>query len=82
VAECLVELALGEPKGRVPDMAGPTVYRLPDLLRLYLKARGERRIMLPFWLPGRAARAFREGANLAPERAVGRRTWEDCLARS
>jgi hypothetical protein len=31
-------------------------------------------------LPGRAARAFREGANLAPEQAVGQRTWEEFLA--
>ena len=30
-------------------------------------------------LPGRAAAAYRAGANLAPERAVGRRTWEEFL---
>ncbi|PWU60058.1 NmrA family transcriptional regulator, partial [Micromonospora globispora] len=30
--------------------------------------------------PGGAARALRAGANLAPERAVGRRTWEEFLA--
>jgi uncharacterized protein YbjT (DUF2867 family) len=36
---------------------------------------------LPVWLPGAAARALRGGANLtAPDRAVGRRTWEDFLA--
>jgi hypothetical protein len=29
--------------------------------------------------PGRAAQAFRAGANLAPERAVGRRTWGEFL---
>jgi hypothetical protein len=29
---------------------------------------------------GRAALAHRSGANLAPERAVGRRTWEEFLA--
>jgi uncharacterized protein YbjT (DUF2867 family) len=28
-------------------------------------------------LPGQAARAVRAGANLAPDRAVGHRTWED-----
>jgi hypothetical protein len=32
------------------------------------------------WLPGKAALAHRAGANLAPERAVGRRTWEEFLA--
>jgi hypothetical protein len=35
---------------------------------------------MPVRAPGQAARAMREGANLAPDRAVGRRTWEDFLA--
>jgi hypothetical protein len=32
-------------------------------------------------IPGEAARAFREGVNLAPDRAVGHLTWEEFLAR-
>jgi hypothetical protein len=35
---------------------------------------------VPMRLPGKAAAAFRDGANLAPDRAVGRRTWEEFLA--
>jgi len=35
---------------------------------------------VPVRLPGKAARAVRAGANLAPEQAVGHRTWEDFLA--
>ena len=31
-------------------------------------------------LPGKAARVFRAGANLAPEQAMGHRTWEESLA--
>ena len=46
----------------------------------YLRAHGKRRLLVPVWLPGRAARAVRDGANLAPGRAVGRRTWEEFLA--
>jgi uncharacterized protein YbjT (DUF2867 family) len=80
VAAQLVELALGGPGGLVPDMAGPRVYTMADMLRGYLRARRKHRVMVPVRLPGRAARAFRAGANLAPERAVGRRTWEDFLA--
>jgi len=80
VAARLVELALGTPAGLVPDMAGPQVYEMAALLRGYLEAGRLHRPILPVWLPGRAARAFRAGANLAPERAVGRRTWEDFLA--
>jgi len=80
VASQLVELALGHPAGLVPDLAGPRIYTMSDLIRVYLSARGLRRLMLPLWLPGKAARAMRAGANLAPDRAVGRRTWEDFLA--
>ncbi len=80
VANRLVELALGEPAGLVPDMAGPKVYGADELLRGYLKATGRRRPIVQIRLPGKGARAFRDGANLAPERAVGRRTWEDFLA--
>jgi uncharacterized protein YbjT (DUF2867 family) len=80
VAARLVELALGTPSGLVPDVAGPRVYEMSALLRGYLRARRKHRPIVPVRLPGKAARAFRAGANLAPERAVGRRTWEEFLA--
>jgi len=80
VASRLVELALGAPAGLVPDIAGPRVYGMDDLLRGYLGAVDKRRVLMPIRLPGRAARAVAAGANLAPERAVGRLTWEEFLA--
>ena len=80
VADRLAELALGTPAGLVPDMAGPKVYSTAELLRAYLRASHRRRPIIPVWLPGKAARAVRDGANLAPERAVGQRTWEEFLA--
>ena len=80
VAARLVELALGAPAGLVPDMAGPRVYGMADLIRGYLQARRKHRPIVPVRLPGKAARAFRAGANLAPDRAVGHRTWEGFLA--
>ena len=81
VAARLVELSLDEPSGLVPDMAGPRVYSAAELFRGYLRAsHRRRRPIVPVWLPGKAARAFREGANLAPEQAVGHRTWEEFLA--
>jgi uncharacterized protein YbjT (DUF2867 family) len=80
VADRLVELALGRPAGLVPAVAGPRVYGIGELLRGYLRATSRRRPILPVRVPGRAARALRAGANLAPERAVGRLTWEDFLA--
>jgi uncharacterized protein YbjT (DUF2867 family) len=80
VAARLVDLAEGPPSGLVPDIAGPRVYAMADLVRGYLDATHRRRLLVPMPLPGRAARALRAGANLAPERAVGTRTWEDFLA--
>ena len=80
VAARLVELAFGAPAGLVPDLAGPKVYEMRDLVRGYLQAAHKHRLTAPLPLPGKAARSFRAGANLAPERAVGRRTWEEFLA--
>ena len=80
VAARLAELALGEPAGLVPDIAGPRVYRMEDMARDYLRATGKRRWVVPVKAPGKAAAAYRAGANLAPDHAVGRRTWEEFLA--
>ncbi len=80
VADRLVELALGTPAGLVPDMAGPRVYEMAELVRGYLRASHKHRPILPIRFPGKAARAVRAGATLAPDRAVGRRTWEEFLA--
>jgi len=84
VAARLAELALGPPSGLVPDLAGPRVYPMADLVQSYLQAAGKRRPVVPVRLPGRAAQAVRDGANLAlgsaVNGAVGRRTWEEFLA--
>jgi uncharacterized protein YbjT (DUF2867 family) len=80
VAARLVELTLGAPAGLVPDLAGPQVRGMDDLLRTYLRVTHKRRLIMPVRFAGRAYRAVREGANVAPDRAVGRRTWEEFLA--
>jgi uncharacterized protein YbjT (DUF2867 family) len=81
VAAQLLELSLGKPPGLVPDIAGPRVYGMAELLRCYLRAsKRRRRLIVPLWLPGKAARAYRADGNLAPERAVGHRSWEEFLA--
>jgi uncharacterized protein YbjT (DUF2867 family) len=80
VAARLVSLASGEPAGLVPDFAGPRVYGAVELVHSYLRATGRRRPIVPLRLPGQGARAVRAGAVTAPDRAVGRRTWEDFLA--
>jgi uncharacterized protein YbjT (DUF2867 family) len=81
VAERMAELTLGHPAGSVPDLAGPQVYTLGELVRGYLLAQGKRRPLLPIHMPGKAGRAYRAGANLARYTADhGTRTWEAFLA--
>jgi len=80
VADNLVQLALGTPAGQAPDIGGPKIYDAEYLLRSYLEAVGKRRIIVRVRMPGAAADAIRAGANLTPDRAVGRRTWEEFLA--
>lgn len=82
VAERLADLALGSPEGLVPDLAGPRIYRMAELIGSYLRAVGKHRLLLRVPIPGKAARAIRSGANLSPDRAIGCRTWEDVLASS
>jgi uncharacterized protein YbjT (DUF2867 family) len=78
VADRLVELALGQPVGRAPDMAGPQATSWTDLLREYLKASHRRRWVLPVRIPG--TRAVRNGALLpSPGHTVGQRTWDQFL---
>jgi len=80
VADRLITLALGEPAGRVEDMGGPEVRDSAELARTYLRAAGRRRRVLALRVPGAAARALREGANLTPEHATGKITFDRFLA--
>ncbi|EYT78598.1 MULTISPECIES: SDR family oxidoreductase [unclassified Streptomyces] len=79
VAGRLAELAAGAPAGRVPDMGGPEVRGVESLARAYLRATGRHRPVLNVPLAGRVYRGYREGGHLAPDRAVGRRTFEEYL---
>ncbi|HKE70841.1 MAG TPA: NAD(P)-binding oxidoreductase [Nocardioidaceae bacterium] len=81
VAERLVELALDRPMGLAPDIGGPQVYGMKELMRSYLTAKGRHRLTLPIRTPGGASKAYRAGANLTLDGAtIGTRTWEDFLA--
>jgi len=81
VAERLVELALDRPVGLAPDIGGPQVYGMKELMRSYLTAKGRHRLTLPIRTPGGASKAYRAGANLTLNGAtIGARTWEDFLA--
>ena len=52
VAARLVELALGQPVGRAPDMSGPEISSWKDLFRSYLAATHQRNWWSPCLYPG------------------------------
>ncbi|MCZ7416165.1 MULTISPECIES: SDR family oxidoreductase [unclassified Streptomyces] len=69
VAEVLIEVAVGPPQGRYPDVAGPEAQDLVDMARRTLRARGRDVRLVPTWegvfdtanagnalLPGKGAR--------------------------
>ena len=79
VAARIVELALGAPAGRAPDMSGPEVSSWQDLFRGYLAATQQRKWVVPMPVPG--SRAVRNGALLPPPgHTEGVRTWDQFLA--
>lgn len=81
VADLMVKMVANGPAGRVPDAAGPELKTLKELAQEWLAVRGLKRIILPMWIPGKMMAGYRKGYNTAPERKVGRITWQNYLHR-
>ncbi len=64
VAAALAELAAGPAVGLAPELAGPEEHELVDMARLLLRARGQRRRVVPIRLPGAAGRQMAGGGLL------------------
>lgn len=80
VADRLVGIALYGPAGRAPDTGGPEVRTLADLAGAYLEATGQSKRVVEVPVPGKAARAFRDGAHTTGfGSAWGTVTWEGFL---
>lgn len=81
VAAELVQIALGDPRGLEPDLAGPREENMADLVRRYLAATARTRPVLQVPLPGAWGRSMRDGSLLARAGARrGLRTFEEWLA--
>lgn len=80
VAKRLVEIVQGPPLLRADDVGGPEVLAVAQIARAWRETRGRPSRFLPVRLPGKVARAFREGLNTCPEHAYGRQTWISFLA--
>ena len=85
VANRLVELALGPPSGRVPDIGGPEVSTWAEMIRGYLRATNRKRAVVQVWMPW--TKAIRAGGLLVggesggAANAYGKTTWEEFMQR-
>ncbi|MBH0777318.1 SDR family oxidoreductase [Nocardia bovistercoris] len=82
VATRVADLIEGDPVGRADDFGGPEVRTLAELVEIWRAAHGGPRRAVRLPLPGRIARAFRDGVNTCPEHADGVGTFAEFAARS
>jgi uncharacterized protein YbjT (DUF2867 family) len=80
VAERIAPQADGDPLGHAPDIGGPEVLELREMVAAWRARRGRPRAVVGLPLPGRVARAFRAGRNTCPAHAEGRQTWGEYVA--
>jgi uncharacterized protein YbjT (DUF2867 family) len=80
VADELVALATGAPRGAVRDLAGPRVEVMSDLVRRWLRAQGRDARVVEVPLPGRFGAGLRRGLALpGPGARLGRQTFAGWL---
>jgi uncharacterized protein YbjT (DUF2867 family) len=79
VAGRIREALAAAPAGQLPDFGGPEVQRLDDLARVWLRAHGLRKAVVPLWVPGRFAAAVSRGRLTCPEHREGAITWLEWL---
>ncbi len=82
VAGRVAELVMHPAHGEIVTMAGPEIRSMRELMAEFLRARGIRKRLVPLPLPGAAAAAFRRGANVSPDHAVGKISWAEGLRRA
>ncbi|HEY5927291.1 MAG TPA: NAD(P)H-binding protein [Kofleriaceae bacterium] len=80
VAEVLAVAAASPPAGRVPDVGGPEVIELADLVRRWQRASGATGLVLRLPLPTPTGAFLRSGKLCAMQRGVGTRTFDQWLA--
>ncbi|MGI8868858.1 MAG: SDR family oxidoreductase [Mycobacteriales bacterium] len=64
VAAHLVGLVERGPTGAVREFVGPEKLTVRRMAKQWLRARGKHALVVPVWLPGRVAKAFRAGSNV------------------
>jgi uncharacterized protein YbjT (DUF2867 family) len=80
VARRVVDVALAEPGGTLPDFGGPEVRDFKSIAKAWLSARRERRRLVNLPVPFTFSRQFAEGKVTCPEHRDGVVTFEQYLA--
>ncbi len=80
VADRLADLSSGIQSHRVPDLGGPEILTAVELAAIWLAETGRVRKMIEVNKRGKQYEGWRQGAHLAPERAVGEQTFAAYLA--
>ena len=78
VARRLADAVASGAAGRLPDLGGPEVLPVIDLVRS-LRGTGRHRPVVEVPLPGRVSAALRAGADLAPGNRSGGPTWREFI---
>lgn len=81
VANLMVKMVANGPAGRVPDAGGPEIKTAKEFAQAWLAARSLKKRILHLPIPGKVIAAYRQGYNCAPDRKVGRITWDNYLHR-
>ncbi|HLU09677.1 MAG TPA: NAD(P)H-binding protein [Oceanobacillus sp.] len=78
-AEALLPHITAAPAGRLPDVGGPEVLTLDEIVRQWLQAQGINRTIRYLPEDPLIADAFRQGYNTVPTNRYGKITWADYL---
>lgn len=81
VADTMLPLITEQAHGRVPDIGGPEVLKLGEIVRPWMQAQKIHGKVLHFRWPGKTAASFRAGHNTCPDHRQGKITWADYLER-
>ncbi len=79
VAERVVELLQQGPSGRAEDIGGPEIMSWGEIARTWLLAQKRMRRIVHLPIPGKTAKAFRQGLHTTPDLKYGRVTWQQWL---
>ncbi len=82
VADYLCSCVAKGPAGRLPDFGGPEVLKLGDMARILLEICGKKKSIIRIPLPGKTAKALRQGALTCPNEKHGITNWIEWVRRT